>query len=156
LVRALGKADGAAVPTLLRELDDQREQAVPLLRAALTDSADGGPARLHYALALLPDDPGQAGPLVERLLGGSPAEVGLVRGPPPAHAPAAAGRLWDVLGDPRADGGRRLRAACALAAAAPDDPRWPKVAAAVAERLAAENLLLVGGWVELLRPVGAA
>jgi formylglycine-generating enzyme required for sulfatase activity len=46
-----------------------------------------------------------------------------------------------------------LRAACALAAYAPEDGRWEKVGGDVAEHLAAENALAVGKWAEALRPV---
>jgi formylglycine-generating enzyme required for sulfatase activity len=156
LVETLSKADTAAVPALLKDLDDQRGRAAPLLREALAGAAAGSPARLHLGLALLPDDPAQVDVLVERLLTGSPAEVGLLRDPLRAHAPPTSARLWAVLRDVRADGGRRLRAACALAPAATDDPRWPQVAGAVAEQLATENLLRTGAWADLLRPVRAA
>jgi formylglycine-generating enzyme required for sulfatase activity len=156
LVQALGQADPAAVPALLKDLDEHRGRAAPLLREALAGAAAGSPARLHLELALLPDDPAQADVLVERLLKASPAEVGLLRGPLQEAAPQTTARLWAVLSDARADAGRRLRAACALAPAARDDPRWPRVAGAVAERLATENLLLAGAWAELLRPVRAA
>src|SRR5262249_38159542 len=55
-----------------------------------------------------------------------------------------------------ADPGRRLRAACALAAFTPDDRRWEKVSRDVAARLVAENALGVGWSADALRPVGEA
>ena len=46
-----------------------------------------------------------------------------------------------------------MRAACALARYAPDDPRWEKVGGDVAGKLVTENALVLGPWVEALRPV---
>src|SRR5262249_53676118 len=48
---------------------------------------------------------------------------------------------------------QRFRAACALAAFAPDDPRWQKVGDDVAGKLAAQKPFEMARWAEGLKPV---
>jgi formylglycine-generating enzyme required for sulfatase activity len=156
LVEALLSAHTARVPELVRDLGPYRRWADPLLRAeaARGDLDDG--KRLHVALALLPVDPGQADYLGDRLLtAGGPEEATAVRELLEAHAPGMTPRFWAVLQDLGEGNPRRLRAACALARLAADDPRWPAVADDVVRCLADEKLLLVREWAELLEPVRA-
>jgi formylglycine-generating enzyme required for sulfatase activity len=49
---------------------------------------------------------------------------------------------------------RRFRAACALAAYTPDDPRWQEVSGDVAARLALQDAFALGKWAEALQPIG--
>src|SRR5205823_11073172 len=69
------------------------------------------------------------------------------------YAPDSAARFWLVFQGAR--GGRRLRAACALALSDGDDPRWAEVGDEVVRCLAGENLHLLREWAELLEPVRA-
>ena len=96
---------------------------------------------------------GQLGYLRDRLLTAGPQEVLVIRQALRPHASEASPRLWDVLEDRKRLPGERLRAACALAVYARDDPRWQGVSRDVAERLVAEPGLVIARWAEALRPV---
>jgi formylglycine-generating enzyme required for sulfatase activity len=151
LVRALDTAETSAVPRLLGELAEYQHWAEPRLRELLETAPAGSRTQLHARLALLPRDLGQAEPLVDALPQAEPEELLVVRDALRGHADKVS-RLWPVLLEDK-EGSRRLRAACALAAFAPDDPRWKQAAPAVVSRLLAENQLLVGRWAAALRPV---
>jgi serine/threonine protein kinase/formylglycine-generating enzyme required for sulfatase activity len=154
LVDRLLTAHTARVPELVRDLGPYRRWADLLLRdQAAQPGLDEG-KRLHLALALLPVDAGQADYLGERLLtAGGPEEVKVVRDLLHEQAADTAARFWPVLEDDGQARSRRLRAACTLALAAGDDPRWVRVGDAVVRCLAGEDLLLLRDWAELLEPV---
>ena len=63
------------------------------------------------------------------------------------------GRLWSVLDEANADAEERLLAASTLAAYAPNDPRWKQAGPDVATKLVTENPLMLGKWIDALRPV---
>jgi formylglycine-generating enzyme required for sulfatase activity len=153
-VDTLLAARTADVPGLVRDLGPYRRWADPLLRAqAGREDLDEG-KRLHVALALLPVDPGQADYLGDRLLTArGPEEVRAVRDLLQAHGPQLAPRFWVVLQGKGGGKPPRLRAACALARFAADDPRWAGVGYEVVRCLAGENPLLLREWAELLEPV---
>jgi len=155
LVDTLLTAQTADVPAVVRDLGPYRRWADPLLSQAHAKAEADGDARkqLHASLALLSSDPGQVDYLRERLLAAGPDEIGAIREILAPHGDALGPPLWVVLEGRGADPGRRLRAACALAAYAPVDGRWDKVSGDVAGRLVAENALEVGKWAEALRPV---
>jgi formylglycine-generating enzyme required for sulfatase activity len=154
-VDTLLAARTADVPELVCELGPYRRWADPLLRWTFREDLDDG-KRLHVALALLPVDAGQADYLCQRLLDArSPEEVKVIRELLQAHAPEAAPEFWPVLEDNLWERAQRLRAACALARFAADDPRWGKVGDEVVRCLAGENILLLRDWSELLKPVRA-
>ena len=81
-----------------------------------------------------------------------PEELLTIRGFLMPHASAVAPGLWEVL-DSKADAGKRVRAACALAGLAPNDPQWADVAEAVAKLVSNENPLTASVWEEALVPV---
>jgi formylglycine-generating enzyme required for sulfatase activity len=64
-------------------------------------------------------------------------------------------RFWPVLQDGSERGSRRLRAACALALSDAGDPRWAQLSDEIVRCLAAENILLLRDWADLLEPVKA-
>src|SRR5204862_541812 len=72
--------------------------------------------------------------LYERLFGANPETLPILRDALDDHRQSVVQRLWTVLEDGKADGGRRLRAACALATYEPDSSRWVGVRAAVTEQ----------------------
>jgi formylglycine-generating enzyme required for sulfatase activity len=154
LVDTLLTARTADVPELVRDLGPYRRWADPLLRAqAAREGLDEG-RRLHVALALLPVDAGKADYLCDRLLTArEPGAVDAICAVLDAHAPDSLARFWPVLQDGRENRPRRLRAACALARVAPDDPRWAEVGDEVVRCLAGENILQLRDWSELLEPV---
>jgi formylglycine-generating enzyme required for sulfatase activity len=152
-VDTLLTAQMADVPGAVRDLGPYRRWADPLLREkAQTDLDDG--KRLRVALALLPVDADQADYLSERLLAaGGPDEVKVLCEALHNHAPDSAARFWPVLEQGGQERPRRLRAACLLALADPDDLRWSGLGDEVVRWLAAENILLLRDWAERLAPV---
>jgi formylglycine-generating enzyme required for sulfatase activity len=153
LVRTLSAAETADVPKLVEEVGPYRRWADPLLRQAIAEAPADSKEHLHAALALLATDDGQADHLAERLLAGRPEEVLIIRDALQGHGHDLAERYWAVVQDREADPGRRLRAACALAAYDPDGGHWADVSGDVSNALVRENLLLVPRWAEALRPV---
>ncbi|HKI37906.1 MAG TPA: protein kinase [Gemmataceae bacterium] len=156
LLDTLLAAKTADVPEVVHDLKPYRRWADPLLRDKWTEEGLGDGKRLHVALALLPVDPGQADYLCDRLLAaGGPDEVKVMCESLHKHAPDSAARFWPVLQGEAEGRPRRLRAACILALSDGDDPRWAGVGDAVVRCLAAENILLLRDWAELLDPVRA-
>jgi len=161
---------------IVREMRPYRRWTDRLLRHAygvpappasvdrLLRDADGipGPApsnkyQLHASLGLLPVDPGQANYLYDKLLRAPVLEVVVIRDAMVTYLDKredVAARLWVVLEDAKKDQDQRLRAACALAAFAPQDARWPAVSTDVAERLVAQNALVLRIWIDAFQPVG--
>jgi formylglycine-generating enzyme required for sulfatase activity len=153
-VNTLLSASTSDVPLLVRQLGPYRRWADPLLRDKAGEAGLDDGKRLHLALALLPVDPDQANYLCDRLLSApGPDEVKAIRTVLHEHAPAAAARFWAVLERRGETRPRRLRAACALAAFAPDDARWAAVGDDVAGCLAGESAAFLGEWAGLLQPV---
>jgi hypothetical protein len=144
-----------AVPGIIKDMAPYRRWLVPLLREAYDEARENKDDRtqLHASLALLPVDPGQVDYLYGRLLRARPEEIYVLTAALRDHREALRERLWSVLADRRADPDRRLRAACALAWYAPQDPRWQKVSGDVAEKLVTEDPLVLKVWAEALRPV---
>jgi eukaryotic-like serine/threonine-protein kinase len=159
--RALGlqsrllEAASEDVPAIVREMGPYRRWLDRPLRTAYADAQARSDARrqLHASLGLLPVDHGHKGYLLDRLLTASPQEVLVIREALRPHAREVAASLWKVLEEGERLPAERLRAACALAAYAPDDTRWRVVGPDVAARLAAENGLVIARWAEALRPV---
>jgi eukaryotic-like serine/threonine-protein kinase len=143
------------LPEIVREMGPYRHWLDGPLRKAYESSQASQDKRrqLHASLGLLPVDPGQLGYLCDRLLDAGPPELLVIRDALRPQASEVSPRLWGVLEDLRRLPGERLRAACALAGYAADDPRWQKVSRDVAARLAAENGLGFAGWALALRPV---
>ncbi len=143
------------VPEIVREMDPYRRWLDGPLRNAFSDAeARQDPRRqLHASLALLPVAREQVGYLRERLLTAGPQEMLVIRRSLQPHAAEVSPRLWDVLGNRKNLPAERLRAACALAAYAPNDARWQEVGSDVASRLVAEDGLALAHWAEALRPL---
>jgi hypothetical protein len=146
-------ADTADVSGLIAQLPPYSRWVNALLPRHLQNSPEESKEHLHASLALAPGDGSQVEYLHKRLLHAGPVELPVIRD---ALWPYRAGideQLWGVLEDRNGDPDQRLRAACALARYAPDDPRWDKVGGDVAAKLVTENALVLGQWVNALRPV---
>ncbi|KAA5540743.1 SUMF1/EgtB/PvdO family nonheme iron enzyme [Roseiconus nitratireducens] len=156
LVNSLAHAPTSEVPSLVDQMSDYQRWVSPALHNQLSDLAVTGDDRreLHVRLALLPTEPGQADWLFERALRSKPEELRVIRSRLDQHRDRLLPQMWEVLQrDTSFD--RRLRAACLLAAFAPQDERWKAVAEDVLTEMTAENPLEIKEWVALLRPAGA-
>jgi formylglycine-generating enzyme required for sulfatase activity len=176
LVKTLLVANIAEAPAFLRELEDYRAWAQPLLVEAYAQVQASGDdqRRLRVSLALLPVDASQSDYLYERPLNSAtPAELPVIRDALLAHREGFVSELRSALTQARqgsegqpgkangeAAGFTRLRAACALASC--DDPSategqscWPEARAAVVEELLTavrQDPSQFAPLVELLRP----
>jgi eukaryotic-like serine/threonine-protein kinase len=155
LVRAMALAETTDVPKLVAELKPYRPWAVPMLRRVAEQTSNDSKERLHAALALVVEDAGEADFLYERLLTARADDLPVIRDALTSHKEKMAPRLWGQLEGTQGDPDRRFRAACALAAYAPQDHvHWQQAGAGVANKLVTENILLVGQWKKALQPVG--
>jgi formylglycine-generating enzyme required for sulfatase activity len=101
-------------------------------------------------------DPGQVDYLFGRLLDARPEEVGVIRDAlaNAGHSPELIERLWGVVDQPpRGQEGQRLRAACALAAYAPEDTRWGQANGPVVGQLIGVDMVFLKYWINTLWPV---
>jgi formylglycine-generating enzyme required for sulfatase activity len=151
LVQTLAGVDTANVAPHIERLAPYRHWAEKGLRQLAVADTSPPRQRLHAALALVRNDPGQVDYLIERLWTARPDEVPVFRdflqdqdGVPE--------RLWGVLADDHADSGQRLRAACLLATYDPDNRRWAQVRGEVVRQLVTGN---PSSWADSLRPVRA-
>jgi hypothetical protein len=152
LVESIVTAETADVPRLVGQLPPFRRWANARLRQIL-EGPEAPKEHLHASMALLPVDEGQVEYLYGRLLAAGPAEVPVIRDALLPGNDAIWERLWGVLLDVKIDADQRLRAASAMAKYAPEDPRWGKVGGDLATKLVTENSLVVGKWLDALRPV---
>jgi formylglycine-generating enzyme required for sulfatase activity/class 3 adenylate cyclase len=147
------------VPVIVQQMRSFRSRLKPLLQSASRDAAtQADPLRdLAIHLALLSVDESHVEPVLKHLLEAQPQDVGVIVAALEPHKEAVSQRLWHRLDDkdPRTSASR-VRAAAALASYEPDSPRWEHAAESVADLMVNEEPLLLGGWVERLRPVRSA
>jgi formylglycine-generating enzyme required for sulfatase activity len=141
------------VPAVVGEMTPFRHWVDPLLRESLAGSDDPR-ERLRLGLALLPSDPNQVQPLCRRLFDVEPREFTVVRGQLEPYGGELSKDLWAGLADPTGERERRFRAACALAAYAPEDPRWAPFGPFVVDRLVKQEPVVLGYWKDALQRVG--
>jgi serine/threonine protein kinase len=145
------RASTRDLPQVLTKLRPYHRWADAKLREALAEPKDEH-ERLHLLIALVPSEPGLAEELYGRLLSAKPEEFAIIREALNDCQPKFVDRLWKEIDDP-GDADRRFRAACALAAWAPDDPRWAGLAGPVAAKLVTESSYAVP-WTNALEAVG--
>lgn len=155
LVQALESASTSEVPRLAADLKEFRDLTGVRLRE-LANRPVGERAGLHARLVLLTDDPERAVQLAAYLPMCKPDELLTIRDALKPHAGAVVPGLWAVLVDEKADSGKRVRAACALAGFAPTDERWAEVVAAVAEAVVQANPVEFVAWSAALEAWSAA
>ncbi len=154
LVARLRSANIPQVPEVVRQIGSYRRWADPQLKEADAQAADGSAEQLRFKLALLPVDASQTDYVYRRLLDAPPEEVAVLRDALAPRKAAIVERLWSVTQQPAKDSAaERLRAASALAAYAPDDPRWNKIQETVANDFVASPAVYLQTWLEALRPV---
>ena len=110
---------------------------------------------LHASLALLAVDASQVDYLYKRLLSAAPAEFPVLRDALKTHRATLKPRLWTVLERAKPGDASLLPSASALASYDPDDARWEEAGGKVAQALVSVNAILLGPWIEALRPVRA-
>jgi hypothetical protein len=154
LVRRLLEAELADVPEIVRQIQPLRKWAEPILRKEQQAAPPQSKAKVHTALALLPADTGQLDYLYGRLLQAASGEFPILRDALAEHKEQLSGRLWPDA-ESAASEERRLRAAAALAAYDPANPRWQAIRADVAQALTRMSPEFLGDWKEALRPVRA-
>jgi formylglycine-generating enzyme required for sulfatase activity len=153
-VERLLHAETAELPRLLADFDRHRRVAEPLLRIAADDPARTPRERLHAGLALLPNDPDQAGPLATAAFTADAEEIPVLADALRRFHVQLSDDYWQTLQDLQDSPDRRLRAACMLAAFNPDHARWESVSATIAADLVAEkNPLHASQWMQSLRPI---
>ena len=154
LVRQLLAAKIDKVPPIIREMEDYRLWADPLLREENDRAGVGSPQKLHASLALLPVDPGQAAYLYDRLLDADPHEVPVIVDALVPHQQDLLEKLWSVVENPaKGKEKQRLRAASALASFEPASDKWVKYSPGIVNDLVLENATSLGQWSESFRPV---
>jgi serine/threonine protein kinase/formylglycine-generating enzyme required for sulfatase activity len=156
LVHQLSTAEVAEAPRIITDLAAYRRWANPLLTRMAADAAangDDGKDHLLASLALVAVDPAQVDYLRGRLLAATPGELPIIREALRDHRASLSEPLWTVLEDPRPDSPQRVRAACALAAYEPENPRWGAVGRGLVNQVLGEPTLVVGQWVDFLQPV---
>jgi formylglycine-generating enzyme required for sulfatase activity len=144
------------VPAIVRQIEPYRSRVQPLLEAASREQAtQDDPVRdLAIHLALLPGDGSQVEPVLEHLLEARPQDVGVIVASLEPYKQIVSEQLWSNVGETSPQtAGSRIRAACALAAYEPENPRWGDAAGPVATLMVNEEPLALGTWSECLRPV---
>jgi formylglycine-generating enzyme required for sulfatase activity len=157
LVEKLLSAEIADVPEIVKQLGPYHRWADPMLRAAWRpswDDARNRRARVNATLALLPVERDRDDEVFTWLLHASrPDEVEAIRSAVYDYAPGLAARFWIILGSRNTESNCRLRAACALALLAPDDPRWAKISDEVPGWIVGTGFPAQEAWAIMLAPV---
>ncbi len=143
-------------PAVVKDMAPFRRWVDPLLKDTYTLAERNNDSRkqLHASLALLPVDDGQVEYLTQRLLTGDPSIVVVIREALAGHKAELTERLWDVLTNNNNDQDWRLRAASALSAFTPDDPRWEQVGRDVAATLVVQKPFVLAPWTNALHGAG--
>ena len=154
-VESLRTAATADVPALTRQLGPYRRWADPRLRRIVRESDGRGRERLHASLALLEVDASQVEFLAGRLLAAPVGVLPILRDALEPHRGRLVPGLWAELQGAAPGEDRLLRAAAALARYDPGNPRWTGAGAGakVGRALLMENPLVLGPWLDALRPV---
>ena len=105
------------------------------------------------ALPFSPSMPSQVDYLFSRLLKATLSELDVIRDALKTHQTTLTPKLWTVLESAKPDDPRLLPSASALASYAPDDVRWEALGGKVAQALVSVNAILLGSWIEAMRPV---
>src|SRR5262249_1782831 len=145
LGHSLAGADPAVVPRIVADLADLRDLARPKLGELAAQPVTTRPG-LHARLALLADEPQRAGELAAYLPQCKPEELLTLRDALKPHAGTVTPGLWAVLLDAKADAGKRVRAAGALAGLTPADDRWGGVANDLVGFVVKDNPLQAVVW----------
>ena len=124
LVEGLLRADTAQVKAIIGNLDDYWQYANDDLETAFKTSPNASNAKLHAALAMLPDDNSVLSFLSDRLLMVPPDQFTVVRDLIAVNKAELIDGFWEVATDSGEVSVRRFQAACALATYDPENDKW--------------------------------
>ncbi len=153
LVESLQKVGTPDVPAIVKQLSGYRRWADPRLVRAVQSTDDQSREHLHASLALLPVDATQVDYLFKRLLSATPSELPVLRDALKTHQSTLTPKLWTVLKSAKPGDANLLPSASALASYDPDNATWEAEGGKVAQALVSVNSLLLGPWIDALRPV---
>jgi formylglycine-generating enzyme required for sulfatase activity/tRNA A-37 threonylcarbamoyl transferase component Bud32 len=153
-VNALCDAAPGAVPGILQELRENRDDVLPRLRELFDETDDRG-KRMRLALALIEVEPEKLrDELSDWLLDVTdPAEGAIIREALRPHARKLRDRLWSKSESASTTPAVRLRALAGLAVFDPQSARWQGAALGMISELVAANPLHLATWMDALRPV---
>jgi eukaryotic-like serine/threonine-protein kinase len=155
LVQRLLDADTPQVPDVVVAMREYRPWVDSALLRELEKSSDDSRQKLHASLALLPVNANQVDYLFNRLVKSTPSELPVLRDALKTHQSTLTPKLWTVLEAAKPGDASLLPAASALASYAPDDGKWEAVGSKVAQALVSVDAILLGPWINALRPVRA-
>ncbi len=162
LVLALETADTQDVPAIVRQLEELRAWADPLLVNKVSQTEPNTRAALHLKLAILPVDQSVRDELIARMLNESPQTLQVIGQSLVRHTDNAtlADDLLSAASGTEQPPLRRLKAAAALAGietlATDADRRWNQLTGFAAQQLIvqiADNQSQFPGWIDAFRPV---
>ncbi|MGI9517348.1 MAG: formylglycine-generating enzyme family protein, partial [Pirellulaceae bacterium] len=158
LVEGLLQANTSSVSSIIENLGDYRRWANDDLAAAFDDSPFDSNAKLHAALAMLPQDESVLDFLGKRLLTVESDQFAYVRDALDDYRRRLIEGYWDVCRNSEQDAGVRFQAACALASYDPQNEFWSRrdFADFVAGHLASALPSELGPWRDALRPVSSS
>lgn len=146
------------IPAIVQQMAPFRGWVDPLLHDAYAraEHANDRRRQLHASLALAPVDSDKMDYVYNRLLRAEPLEVIAIREVLFDRKQDIVERLWTLLENRQSDQDQRFHAACALAAFAPNDPRWAQVGGDVAVMLVIQKPFVIAQWTAALKDVGRA
>jgi formylglycine-generating enzyme required for sulfatase activity len=155
LVERFVETELSKAPMLIGELNEHRRLAVLELMAILENSTAPAKQRnARLALTLLRENCGQLEDLYDDLLTAKNSnEVLAIRTALLPFKEQFVPRLGQFLDTPEKDLLKRFRAACALAAFDPENPRWANISPEVVATLLADDPRSLRDWMEAFRPV---
>ncbi len=155
LLEQLRVAEINQVPAIVEEIGAYRSWMGDKLEREFAAPDADAKQKLHFSLALLPVDKGQADYLGTRMLDADPWDVAVLRDSLAPHKEQLVERLWSVAertAKGKAEAEQRLRTACALAVYDPKGARWGTINQAVAGDLVEVHSVHLATWMALLRP----
>jgi len=153
LVESIQQVSTSDVPAIVEQLSGYRRWADPQLVRVVHGTDAQRREHLHASLALLPVDPSQVDYLFDRLCKATPSELPVVRDSLKPNRTNLTQKLWTVVESAKPGDASLLPTASALASYDPDNTKWEAESGKVAQALVSVNAVLLGPWIEALRPV---
>jgi serine/threonine protein kinase/formylglycine-generating enzyme required for sulfatase activity len=155
LVESLKTARTTDVPPIIKQISGYRRWVDPRLKQLALDTDESSSDRLHAGLALLEVDPKQVEFLFKHLLSAGPGDLPVLREALKPYRAQLSPRLWSSLSAAKPGDSRVLAAAGALAHYDRESHLWSDVGGKVAQALVTVNAMVLGSWLDALRPVRA-